>query len=259
MLCVRRVPASPRLWPCRCPRPTAITAGSSNGRSTSRCRKAVAGFISWLIRDSEWTITQRGPGTPAVPIQARHVCILFRRFDAWGDDVSRGYMRALEARRVPHVLLGGRSFHEREEVETLRNALMAIERPDDELAVFATLHGPIFALSDAALLTFRETIGSLHPFRKITQTLDGDLAGVAQALTVLRELHRGRNRRPVADTIQQFLARTRAHAGFAVWPTGEQALANIMRVLDKARRYEARGGISFRGFVDLLETEAESG
>jgi len=220
--------------------------------------KAVAGLISWLIRDSGWTVTQRGPGKQPVPIQARHVCILFRRFDAWGDDVSRGYMRALEARRVPHVLLGGRSFHEREEVETLRNALMAIERPDDELAVFATLHGPIFALSDAALLTFRETVGSLHPFRKITQTLDGDLADVAQALAVLRELHRGRNRRPVADTIQQFLARTRAHAGFAVWPTGEQALANIMRVLDKARRYEARGGISFRGFVDLLEAEADS-
>jgi ATP-dependent exoDNAse (exonuclease V) beta subunit len=220
--------------------------------------RAVAGFIAWLIRESGWTITQRGGADHPVPIQARHVCILFRRFEAWGDDMSRGYMRALEARRVPHVLLGGRSFHEREEVETLRNALMAIERPDDELAVFATLHGPIFALPDAALLTFRETVGSLHPFRQITKTLDSDLQEVAQALTVLRELHRGRNRRPVADTIQQFLARTRAHAGFAVWPTGEQALANIMRVLDKARRYEARGGISFRGFVDLLEAEADS-
>ncbi|MGO9055887.1 MAG: UvrD-helicase domain-containing protein [Candidatus Binataceae bacterium] len=221
--------------------------------------QAVAGFISWMIRDSGWTITSRdGAGQPA-PIQARHVCILFRRFDAWGTDISRGYMRALEARRVPHVLLGGSSFHDREEVQTLRNALMAIERPDDELAVFATLHGPILALSDAALLTFRETIGSLHPFRQITQPLDGELAEVAEALKILRELHRGRNRRPIADTIAQFLSRTRAHAGFAIWPTGEQALANILRVLDKARRYEARSGISFRGFVDLLETEAESG
>ena len=72
-------------------------------------------------------------------------------------------------------------------------------------------------------------------------------------------MHRGRNRRPIADTIAQLLAATRAHAGFAIWPTGEQALANILRMLDKARRYEARGGISFRGFVDLLEAEADSG
>ncbi len=221
--------------------------------------QAVAGFIAWLIRDSHWTITQRDPTAPPIPIQARHICILFRRFDAWGEDVSRGYMRALEARHVPHVLLGGRSFHEREEVMTLRNALMAIERPDDELAVFATLRGPIFALSDAALLTFRETLGRLHPFRKLEPQPAGELAEVAQALDVLRELHRGRNRRPLADTIGQLLSRTRAHAGFAVWPTGEQALANIMRVLDKARRFEVRGGISFRGFVDLLEQEAEAG
>ncbi|HKD70074.1 MAG TPA: UvrD-helicase domain-containing protein [Candidatus Binataceae bacterium] len=221
--------------------------------------QAVAGFIAWLINDSGWTITQRDPAAAPIPIQARHICILFRRFDAWGDDVSRGYMRALEARHVPHVLLGGRSFHEREEVMTLRNALMAIERPDDELAVFATLRGPIFALSDAALLTFRASVGSLHPFRKIDPPQAGELADVAEALSLLRNLHRGRNRRPIADTIQQFLSRTRAHAGFAVWPTGEQALANILRVLDKARRFEVRGGISFRGFVDQLESEAEAG
>ena len=53
------------------------------------------------------------------------------------------YVRALEARRIPHVLVGGRSFHEREEVHALRNALCAIEWPDDELRVFATLRGAV--------------------------------------------------------------------------------------------------------------------
>src|SRR5262249_47552906 len=38
----------------------------------------------------------------------------------------------------------------------------------------------------------------------------------------------------------------------------EQALANIMRLMDQARRYEARSGAtSFRGFVDELEARAE--
>jgi ATP-dependent exoDNAse (exonuclease V) beta subunit len=54
------------------------------------------------------------------------------------------------------VLVGGRSFHDREEVIALRNALTAIEWPDDELKVFATLRGPFFALSDEALLAFRQ-------------------------------------------------------------------------------------------------------
>jgi ATP-dependent exoDNAse (exonuclease V) beta subunit len=154
------------------------------------------------------------------------------------------------------VLVRGGTINEREEVEALRNALAAIERPDDELAVFATLRGPLFALADGALLEFRETIGSLHPFRKLA---DGQsLREIAEALKVLRELHRGRNRRPIADTIARLLSATRAHAGIAIWPTGEQALANVMRLMDMARRYEAQSGAtSLRGFVDELEARAE--
>jgi ATP-dependent helicase/nuclease subunit A len=253
------LPDQPAIVALPVPQPWSDYGRIANFRIDESLPKAVAGFIAWLINDSGWKITQRNVGAPPEPIAARHICILFRRFETWGDDISRGYMRALEACNVPHVLLGGRSFHDREEVMTLRNALMAIERPDDELAVFATLHGPIFALSDAALLAFRDSFKSLHPFKPLDQPLEGELAEVAQALEVLRQLHRGRNRRPIADTIQQLLARTRAHAGFAVWPTGEQALTNIMRVLDKARRFEVRGGISFRGFVELLEAEAENG
>src|SRR6516165_1301492 len=83
---------------------------------------------------------------------------LFRRFRAFTRDVTRPYVRALESRQIPHVLVGGRSLHEREEIIALRNALTALEWPDDELEVFATLRGPFFALSDEALLAFRQQI-----------------------------------------------------------------------------------------------------
>ena len=66
------------------------------------------------------------------------------------------------------------------------------------------------------------------------------------------ELHASRNYRPVADTIGRLIAETRAHAGFILWRGGEQVLANVLHISDLARRYEADGGLSFRGFVDLL-------
>jgi hypothetical protein len=47
----------------------------------------------------------------------------------FGADVTRSHVRALEERRIPHVLVGGRSFHDREEVIALRNAIAAIEWP----------------------------------------------------------------------------------------------------------------------------------
>ena len=78
-----------------------------------------------------------------MPVEARHVCHPLQALQSFGDDVTRPYVDALEARRVPHVLVGGRSFHEREEVEAMRDALSAIEWPDDELSVYATLRGAI--------------------------------------------------------------------------------------------------------------------
>jgi len=72
-------------------------------------------------------------------------------------------------------------------------------------------------------------------------------------------LRRLRNRRSIADTIAQFLEATRAHAGVAIWPAGEQALGNILRVLDMARRFEQGSVTSFRAFVGRLEEDAERG
>jgi ATP-dependent exoDNAse (exonuclease V) beta subunit len=85
------------------------------------------------------------------------------------------------------------------------------------------------------------------------------LREVAGALEILGDLHVRRNRRPIADTLARLLAITRAHAGFAMWPAGEQALANVLRVMDLARRFEARGATSFRAFVEKLEADVDRG
>ena len=177
--------------------------------------------------------------------------------------MTRPYVRALEARRIPHVLVGGRSFHEREEVLSIRNALTAIEWPDDELRVFATLRGPFFALADDSLLAFRHAHRSLYPLRWLEddrrEALEESDREVADALATLARLHVRRNHHPIAHTIERLLEATRAHAGIAIWPTGEQALANCFRTVDLARRFERRGASSFRAFVEYMEDEAERG
>ncbi len=80
---------------------------------------------------------------------------------------------------------------------------------------------------------------------------------MAAALRLLRDLHVRRNQRPVAATIAALLDASRAHAIFALRPSGEQALANVQYVGELARQYEAGGGLSFRGFVERLRDEAE--
>ena len=108
---------------------------------------AVGAFVRWLVEESGWRVTERERPGEDLPVAARHVCLLFRRFTQWGADVTQPYVEALEARNIPHMLVGGKSFHQREEVESLRTALTAIEWPDDELAVYGALRGPLFAVA----------------------------------------------------------------------------------------------------------------
>ena len=220
---------------------------------------AVGAWVDWLVRKSGWTVTERREGSVvSVPVEPRHVAILFRRFVKFREDITRPYVDALEARGVPHLLVGGRSFHDREEVETLRAALAAIEWPEDALNVYATLRGALFALTEESLLEYwhLHPRHRFHPF-DVPDGLPARLQPVADALALLRELHGKRNHRSAAETTGRLLEHTRAHVTFVMRPAGERVLANVLQIVELARQYEADGGISFRGFVDALREAAE--
>ncbi len=220
---------------------------------------AVAAFIEWLCKESGWKVRDRSTGD-WISIRPEHVCILFRRFTNFGTDLTQEYVRALEARGIEHLLVGSKSFHRREEVGTIRAALRAVEWPDDELSVFAVLRGSLCAVLDDTLLRFKNAFGRFHPMRELPETLDEEFEPIRDAFTLLRELHRKRNYRPIAETIRELLETTRAHAAFAFRTGGERVLANVYRLTDLARSFELSGAAtSFRAFVEYLETEYEVG
>jgi ATP-dependent helicase/nuclease subunit A len=223
---------------------------------------AIAAFVAWLVEKSAWTIPKPGNPGERIPLASNHICLLFRRFVSFDDDMARPYIRALEARNLPHLLVGGKFLHDREEVQTIRAALTAIEWPDDELSVFATLKGSLFAIRDDVLLEYRHRVGRFRPFRLPAEPLGGELQEVVESLRILQKLHRNRNYRPAAETLDTLLKETRAHLAFALRPSGEQVLANVLHIAELARKYEASGGLSFRGFVEEIragEDAAETG
>ena len=216
---------------------------------------AVAAWIDWLVNESGWTVRDRTRGDRRA-VTTADVCVLFSRLKAFDTDISQGYADALDARQLPHVLVGSWSFRERPEIDALLAVLTALEWPEDDLSVYAALRGPIIAIADGDLLQYRATVGRLHPFAPVPADLAPALQPVADALALLRSLCERRNDRPFSDTINRLLEATRAHVGFALRPAGRRALSNIQRVVDLARLFEMQGGLSFRGFVEALEVQA---
>ena len=101
------------------------------------------------------------------------------------------------------MVAGATAVLGRVEMAGLRAALAAIEWPDDELSVFATLKGLLFAVPDDVLLRYREIAGRLHPFRKPSESLESDLSPVSEALEVIADLSRRRHRRPIVEANEE--------------------------------------------------------
>ena len=85
-----------------------------------------------------------------------------------------------------------------------------IEWPDDELSVYATLRGPLFAFHDEDLIAFKHLHGRLSPIAWLSR--DGN--EIAGALQLLAQLHTKRNRRAIADTLMRLLAATHLRPTF---------------------------------------------
>ena len=257
------LPDQPALVVLPVPKPYGTTRfGITTDAIEESLPDAVAAWIEWLLQKSGWNVTSRESRDPR-PVEPRDICILFRRFetatfDGKRIDVTRSYVHALEARGIAQLLVGGKSFHGREEVETMRTALAAVEWPEDELSVYATLHGALFGITDEELFEYRHRYQRLKPF-SIPEDLPSHLRPVGEALHFIASLHGARNYRPVAETLRRLLTETRCHAGFVLRPSGKQVLANVMQLIEQARVYDESGALSFRGFVEQLIEEAEYG
>jgi ATP-dependent helicase/nuclease subunit A len=241
---------------------------------------AVAAWIDWALRQSGWQVSTRGGQRE--PLAAHHICLLFRqlrgRFDG---DLTRPYIQALEARGVPHVVVGGRSYFAREEVDALVTALRVIEWPTDELAVYAALRGPLFGFDDERLYLYRRRGGRFiasakrasaratssanedhcdlaHPRSLLEVASSAEGGTIEAALRLVGALHAGRNHRPLAQTIGSLLSQTRCIAGFALRPSGDQAVASLLRMQELARRFGGSSALSFRAFIEYLEGQIDA-
>jgi ATP-dependent helicase/nuclease subunit A len=164
------------------------------------------------------------------------------------------YEDALRFRGVLFQIDAGRQFYARRETRDLMSVLRAIDDPEDAIALAAALRSPFFGLSDADLLLYRHAGGHLHYLRKAA---DG-FPRMAQSLQQLRRWHQLRPEITLAALVDTVLNESCVLQFFALLPEGEQAVANLLRIVELARRFENEPGACLRSFVGWLEQRAES-
>jgi ATP-dependent helicase/nuclease subunit A len=201
------------------------------------------------------------------PVRGGDIAILMRSFLP-----VEALRRALLRARIPHVIVGGRLFHEAREVLDLRALLALILDRDDAPALAAVLRSPFGPVSDDGLALLargqrRDREGALQPGRGLTRhaledaellaTLDADDQEVVARLSRLIARLQGEvDRLGPSALLEAALEETRYRAAIAGGLFGEQAAANVERLLEMARSLEletARPAGALRGLLGRLE------
>ena len=158
------------------------------------------------------------------------------------------YLDAFRRAGVPVRAESGRSFFQRQEVRDLSNILQAIDDPLDQVALVASLRSAAFGCSDQDIY-LHVAAGNRLDYRG--EPTDGP-ASVAEALALLRDLHRRRARVSLSQLVRETLERTRLiEIALAGWD-GQQSAANILKLAEHARDFSASGAGGLRGFARWL-------
>jgi ATP-dependent helicase/nuclease subunit A len=161
--------------------------------------------------------------------------------------------RAFSEAGLPYRVESGSLIYRTQEVRDLLNCLTAIDDPDDEVAIVASLRSAAFACSDVELAEYKAAGG---PWNYLSPRLDERQGQVANALWRLATYHNARHDCSVAALVDRFVAETR-QVEIGILDAGNRNSFRRARfVVEQARAFEASEPASLRAFVNWMESRA---
>lgn len=229
-------------------------------RPTERLRRLEADWIArriaqmlqgdqHLVVDAE--AEKRGEPKPR-RVRPGDVAILFRAL----SDVAY-YEEALRRYGIDYYLVGGHAFYAQQEIFDVLNLLRAVAMPSDTASLAGVLRSGMFNLADETLFWLSQRQGGLaaglgaEPLPKeIPPPQRERVAAARRVLAGLREL---KDRVPIARLIQQALDWTGYDAVVVAEFLGQRKLANLRKLIDQAREFDATpGAFTLEDFVGRL-------
>lgn len=204
--------------------------------------RAEADALARWLRDDVLEKESLLVGGRAVPIQPRHVAILFR---------TSAHLRiCLEAFRrydLPCLADGEKHFYERQEVIDCSLVWRTLMDPRDELAAVGVLRSPYGGCSDVEIESLVQR-GFLDDWAH-----ESPLARLPPIFTILHSLHEETQALPVPEAIQYVFQVLPLAELAAASVDGEHALANVLKLRDVMLALAVRSGLTLREIVRQVE------
>ena len=214
--------------------------------------RALAERIARMVEDGERIVAEErvaGPQTPR-PVRYGDIAILMRAM----PNVAL-YEAELRRRGIPYYTLAGRGFYNRQEIRDCLSLLSVLENASDNLALASVLRCSAFAISDDTLVWLRRDGGTLWEALGVanrTEVAPDQQRRLARARQVLSELRADKNRLSLSELVERMLDVTGLGAALLTQFGGPQVAANLIKLTDMARGFEAGGSFSLREFIDYL-------
>lgn len=233
------------------------TPGDFDSGAVIPLRRAEAEWIARRIRswfDSRQPLIphkNEAGETNLRPVEYGDIAILFRAL----SDADL-YEKALDRNGVPYYVVGGKAFYGQQEIFDLLHFLRAVDSTSDDTALAGVLRSPFFSLRDDTLFLLAQHKGGLSG-GLFAPSLSEELSAEERrrtefAAAVLTDLRAVKNRLPIAGLLNEFFTRTAYDAILTGDFLGDRKLANLRKLVEMARQFDASGVFTLSDFIRRL-------
>lgn len=155
---------------------------------------------------------------------------------------------------IPYTVNSGVGYFQTQDILDVYDYLAFLLNPADDVALAGTMRSPFFSVSDSDLFAVTADRGSGSFWEHLTRIAgQPETPGsVRHAVSVLREDLAVALRFPVPELIGRIFQRTHYYAKLAGTTRGEQARANLEKLLRIARIHDQQGFATLFDFVSRL-------
>jgi ATP-dependent helicase/nuclease subunit A len=168
------------------------------------------------------------------------------------------YENVLREAGLPFKVHRGKGFYQCQEVMEMIQLLNYLADERQHISLMAALRSPIFALTDAEI--FDLFYGSQPSLERFFSSENPSVRAVGQRIRSWRLLS---SRLTLAELIRTIITDNGLTAIYSSHPNGMQRLANMEKLIEISRRFQAEGNGALREFVryclEMAEEEEEEG